>query len=61
MTTSNNFKTINVKVQRRELVDLLIACDACAQLNEKNGHGHKKWDDLGEKLREQLAKFDLNQ
>lgn len=58
MTTPNN-KTVNVKIKRRELVDLLIACNACAQINEKNGEPHNKWDDLGAKLREQLAQFDL--
>ena len=57
--TPNNHKAVNVKIKRRELVDLLIACNACAQLNEKNGHTAKKWDDLGAKLREQLAQFDL--
>lgn len=56
MDKPNNSRTVTVKITRRELVDLLIACTACS---ENANDPANKWNKLHDKLREQLALFDL--
>lgn len=56
MDKPKNFRTVTVKITRRELVDLLIACNACS---ENVNDPANKWNKLHDKLREQLALFDL--
>jgi hypothetical protein len=52
----NNSRTVTVKITRRELVDLLVACATCS---ENVNDPANKWNKLHDKLREQLALFDL--
>lgn len=56
MDKPNNSRTVTVKITRRELIDLLIACNAVAYHADP---APNKWHKLHDKLREQLALFDL--
>lgn len=58
MDKPKNFRTVTVKMTRRELVDLLIACSAVADSKGADA-APNKWHKLHDKLREQLALFDL--
>ena len=54
MDYTNNMKYLKVEMQRLDLVNLILACNACA-LSEG---GANKWGVLADKLKEQLDKFD---
>ena len=54
---SYNGRTVNVKMTRIELCDLLIATTSIAQGLKAEGHTAKKWGALHDKLREQLNAF----
>lgn len=56
MDKPNNSRTVTVKITRRELVDLLVVLTACS---ENVNDPANKWNKLHDKLREQLALFDL--
>lgn len=50
--TMPNQKTVQIRIKRRELIDILLACNA---LSKEAGD---KWSELHDKLREQLDAFD---
>lgn len=50
---NNNERTVTVRIQRRELIDLMLACAAIAEETEAG-----KWTALHGKLSEILNKFD---
>lgn len=50
MTNTNN-RTVNVKITRHELIDLMLLCS----VHHDDG---KKWDKLHEKLFQELKKHD---
>lgn len=56
MNKPNNSLTVTVKISRRELIDLLIACTACS---ESMNDPANKWNKLHDKLRQCLACHDL--
>lgn len=49
---SINGRTVIIKLTRREVVDLLLACDAMSAESDK-------WNAIGDKIRKQLNVFDL--
>lgn len=51
---SLNEKTVNVKMKRIELCDLMLACTVIANANPNT----TKWTKLHDKLEAQLSKFD---
>lgn len=59
MNKPNNSLTVTIKITRRELVDLLIACSACAACCESVSDPANKWNKLHDKLRQCLALHDL--
>lgn len=53
-----NEMTVNAKLKRIEICDLMMACTA-AQFGA--GDGGKKWEDLHDKLKGILKEFDKKQ
>ena len=51
---SNNERTVNVKITRGELCELLLACSAALI----TGEGEKKWAELHRKLLGILNEYD---
>lgn len=51
--TLPNQKTLQIRIKRRELVDLLLALNEMSATEPGN-----KWSELHDKLREQLDAFD---
>ena len=51
-----NSKTVNVKITRHELIDLMLACTVLS-----NGENRTKWVDLHDKLEIVLKDFDSKQ
>lgn len=56
--TPMNQRTVNVKIKRIELCDLLIACTALDNAAEADS---TKWGNLHDKLKEILDDFDSKQ
>ena len=55
-----NGKTVNVKITRKELCDLLCACTTIrlAAMNRGTEETATKWGKIHDKLKEQLDAFD---
>lgn len=49
--TKLNERAVSIKITRKELIDLMLLCTA----HYSDG---QKWNDLHEKLKEQLEQFD---
>ncbi len=56
-----NQRTVTAKLQRINICDLLIACDAVSNALKNEGKTSKKWDDLHDKLKSILDDFDSKQ
>lgn len=56
--TMPNQRTVNVKITRKELCDLIIACDMVGLDRQKHGGFGEKWKALRDKLAEQRDAFD---
>lgn len=56
--TPINEKTVTIKLKRRYVTDLLLACLRCAEAAKDGGDSGTKWDYLHDTLREQLDAFD---
>lgn len=56
--TMPNQRTVNVKITRRELCDLIVACDMIEGERQKHGGTGEKWKALHDKLAEQRDAFD---
>ena len=54
-------KSVTIKLERDELVDLCIACVILREKEIERGKTGEKWDKLSLTLNKQLAKFDLDQ
>lgn len=53
-----NQRTVNVKITRRELCDLILACDMIERDRQKHGGTGEKWKALRDKLAKQRDVFD---
>ena len=56
--TPANQRTVTIKLKRRYVADLLLACLRCAEAAKDGGESGTKWDYLHDTLREQLDAFD---
>jgi len=56
--TMPNQRTVNVKITRTELNDLILACDMVEWDRQNYGGNGKKWKALRDKLAEQRDAFD---
>lgn len=54
-------KTVTIRLERRELVDLCRACTTLRENERERGETGERWDKLSVTLNKQLAKFDLDQ
>ena len=52
-----NQRTMTIKLKRIEVCDLMLACTVLSDATEDA----KKWDDLHEKLKKMIDKFDATQ
>ena len=52
-----NQRTVTVKLNRGEIIDLLIACNFV--MDDVGEEDRKKWKDLHAKISEQLEAFDI--
>ena len=60
--TPLNQKTVTMKLKRRDVCDLLLACTAISQDAKENGCSTPtKWDSLHDKLEAILDEFDKKQ
>lgn len=59
--TPLNQRTVTLKLKRRDVVDLLVACAACGESALKGGETCRKWDYLHAVLQQQLIAFDEKQ
>ena len=50
-------RVFNIRLTRRELINLLIACSRCHCMNVHSG---KEWNALHAKLKHYIAVIDLN-
>ena len=53
-----NHRTVNVKITRIELCNLIKACMATKFALEEQNHSAQGWAELREKLKQQLDAFD---
>ncbi len=53
-----NHKTVNVKISRIELCNLITACTSVKINIENENYNAQKWTELIEKLKTQLNEFD---
>lgn len=58
MKTMPNQRTVNVKITRRELCDLILACNLIEQNSKMHGGTGAKWKALHDKLAKQRDVFD---
>ena len=58
MFEMRNSKTIKVKMQRRDVVDLMLATTGVKLALEADGRPAKKWAALHDLLKQQLDEFD---
>ena len=56
--TMPNQRTVNVKITRRELCDLIVACHMVEYDRQIHGGTGEKWKALRDKLAEQRDAFD---
>lgn len=59
--TPLNQKTVTIKLKRRYVIDLLLACDSIQDAAQKAGESGEKWIYLHDVLEEQLNSFDSKQ
>lgn len=55
---THNAKSMNVKMRRIDLCNLLIACQAAAEAVKADGESGQRWEELHDKLQAQLRDFD---
>ena len=58
---TKNEKTVTVKITRRQLIDLMLACSWISGDFQMNGSSAEKWDLLHERLQECLKAHDLHE
>ena len=58
ITNMNNLRTVTLKMRRRDVIDLLVACTACGESALAGGELATKWDYLHAVLQQQLTAFD---
>ena len=59
--TPVNQKTVSIKLKRRYVVDLMLACAEIQDAAQKSGESGEKWAYLHDTLKEQLNAFDAKQ
>lgn len=59
--TPLNQKTVTVRIRRKELCDLILACNACSISAKAGDETGAKWDYLRDKLKGVLDAFDAKQ
>lgn len=58
MPTMPNQRSVNVKITRRELCDLILACDMIVHYRKMHGGTGEKWKSIHDKLAKQRDAFD---
>ena len=59
--TPLNQRTVTLKLKRRDVIDLLVACAACGEATLAGGEVARKWDYLHAVIQQQLTAFDEKQ
>ena len=59
--TPLNQRTVTLKLKRRDVVDLLVACTSCGEAALRGGKLARKWDYLHAVIQQQLTAFDEKQ
>ena len=56
-----NQRTVTLKLKRRDVIDLLVACTTCGEKALAGGELARKWDYLHAVIQQQLTAFDEKQ